>query len=187
GGATQTTTASDIYGLGALLYALLTGKPPFSGEDLLDTLTQVQHATPETPSSINPEVEPDLERVCLKCLEKEPERRYTNAEELARDLERYLRGEEVQARPAGLAERVGRWAKRDPTRATMLVMGLMLLGLVALAVRSYFEVRAGQAKHAHELARSAKERFELVGHAVRKTAKNPELRRLLSQPDGPQR
>jgi WD40 repeat protein len=128
------TTATDIYGLGTVLYALLTGRPPFQGETVLETLEQVKHCEPVSPRVRNRQVDRDLETICLKCLEKEPERRYRSAEAVAEELEHWLAGEPIEARPTGRLERVWRWSRRNSLVASlsMLVLLVTLGGLLGV-------------------------------------------------------
>ncbi|HTU22460.1 MAG TPA: serine/threonine-protein kinase, partial [Gemmataceae bacterium] len=130
------TTATDVYGLGTVLFALLTGQPPFRGETVLETLEQVRDREAEPPRLINPKVDRDLETICLKCLQKEPQRRYESAQALAEDLERWLRGEPIQARRIGWVRRMWRWCRRKPFLAALtgLWTGLALAFVVGLIV-----------------------------------------------------
>jgi eukaryotic-like serine/threonine-protein kinase len=118
---------ADVYALGAVLYYLLTGRPPFLGESLEETLNLVLHAEPVAPRLLTPAIPRDLETICLKCLEKEPQQRYGSAQALADDLHRWLRREPILARPSTPVERVIKWTKRKPVIAVL--SGLMALSL----------------------------------------------------------
>jgi WD40 repeat protein len=120
------STAVDIYGLGAILYQLLTGRPPFQGDNLLDVLLQARQAEPAPPRNLRPRVDRDLEAICLKCLEKQPSRRYGSAEALAVDLERFSDGRPITVRPAGALERAFKWAKRRPAVAALSAAVVLL-------------------------------------------------------------
>jgi hypothetical protein len=127
-----------VYALGAILYELLTGRAPFKAESSTATIQQVLTTEPAPPARLNPRVPRDLETICLKCLNKDPSRRYATAADLSADLGRFLRHEPIRARRVGLAGRAWRWAERHPGPAVMTgVLIITALVAVALIVRQW--------------------------------------------------
>ncbi|HEV3122187.1 MAG TPA: serine/threonine-protein kinase, partial [Isosphaeraceae bacterium] len=124
--------AADVYALGAILYDLLTGRPPFRAETAIRTMQQVISVEPVAPSRLQPGLDSDVETICLTCLQKDPEKRYKSAEALANDLRNYLEGKPIQARPVSAAERLWRWCKRNPVLAFLGASVLLLLSVVAV-------------------------------------------------------
>ena len=147
------TVAADVYSLGVILYERLTGQTPFPGENVLTLLRQVRESEPPRPSTIRPGLDRDLETVVLKCLDKEPSRRYPSAEALADDLGNWLAGRPITARPVGQAERLWRWCKRNPAVSglTAAVAASLLAGIV---VSSYFAVQASRKAFAESRERA---------------------------------
>jgi tetratricopeptide (TPR) repeat protein len=154
--------AADVYALGAVLYELLAGRPPFKAETPLDTILQVLQEEPVSPRLLNARAPRDLVTICLQCLRKEPAKRYASALDLADDLGRFLRGEPIRARPVGVVERGLKWTRRHPARAALGGMSAALvLGLVAgLFVWQHLRAQG-------ELAREHADRVEAEQKAER--------------------
>jgi len=148
--------ASDLYSLGAILYGLLTGRPPFQGTSAIQTLKMVVNTEPVPPSQLQPHLPRDLETICLKCLHKDPARRYVTAGDLADDLRWFLNGEPILARPVGPVERTWRWCVRNPTLASMAV------GLVAVVVSAFTVVVWQLNETTQALAREEQQRKQRV-------------------------
>ncbi len=140
----------DVYGIGAILYEMLVGRPPHYGSDAMQTILQVLTADPVAPRSLQPRVPRDLETICLKCLAKQPKRRYSTAAALAEDLDRMLTGRPILARPATRRERTFKWARRHPATSALITTGL--ISIVAAILGTTFHVSRLQ----RELNRSAR-------------------------------
>jgi serine/threonine-protein kinase len=195
--------AADVYALGAILYECLSGRPPFHGRSVVETLDQVRTQEPVPPSRLQPSVPLDLETICLKCLRKEPETRYASAAELAADLVRYERGEPITARPVGSIERFRRWCRRNPGWAAMwggiaalviLVAGGSLYAAISInaakqqadenariAVKNEEQAKRNEEK-AREFANSASEAYAtLIGEVQSQMRHKPALQDLRQQ------
>jgi serine/threonine-protein kinase len=164
---------TDVYALGAILYELLTGRPPFRAESASETERQLISREPAPPRRLNAKIPRDLETICLKCLRKDPDSRYATAEELADDLRRFIEGRPIVARPIGWPGRVRRWARREPATACFVAT---LIALVALAITAGFWVQGQRA-----ITRATDERQRHVINAA--LAQSNELRTLGHWPE----
>jgi serine/threonine protein kinase/WD40 repeat protein len=159
-----TTATSDLYSLGAILYHLLTGRAPFMAETLTQTLRLVIECEAVMPRLLNPNVPRDLETICIKCLEKEPARRYASAQELADELNRFLNDEPIRARPILPIAKLARWCRRKPTLAASSIIAIILLLVIAVG-SPIAAIRIDRERKAAETARLRAE------HAERETQK----------------
>ncbi len=151
------TAAADVYGLGTILFEALTGRPPFMAETAAATVIQVQQDEPVPPRRLQPTVPRDLETICLKCLHKDPARRFATAQDLADDLRRFRLGEPILTRPVGSAERALRWCRRKPVLAGLVAAVALLFGIVAIGGPVAAVRIARQRDRAEEHVRLARE------------------------------
>jgi tetratricopeptide (TPR) repeat protein len=175
---------TDVYALGAILYNLITGRPPFLADTSIQIIQQVLEQDPVSPRSLNPNVSRDLETICLKCLEKEPSRRYASAQAFAEDLERYLRGEPIQARKVGALGKTWRWSKRNPQLAAVSVTLLLVLiaAVVAGPIVAYaYRDMAQDALQAQEDAEAAEQREKIEANRAKALQQQAEQEAALSK------
>ena len=168
---------TDIYAIGAILYEMLTGRPPFKAATPIDTAMQVIHGEPVPPSQLQPKTPRDLETICLKCLQKEPKKRYASAQALADDLRRFLNEEPILARPIGVGERMVKWVRRRPAGAGL--MALLFLSLTTGMVISwwlYWGVRF-ERDRAEQFSQQYKEQYQDAQQARKQALEKAEAER----------
>lgn len=174
--------ATDIYAVGAILYDLLTGRPPFRADSPVETMRQVIESEPAPPRLLNARIDRDLETICLKCLAKDPRRRYDTAQELSDDLERYLNREPIHARRIGTVARVHRWTRRHPSLAAL--SGVFVLMFVLVAYFSLADAVDSAQFGAWQTAETARAELADLESHVLAMADNRELLSMLAQEPG---
>jgi serine/threonine-protein kinase len=166
------STASDVYGLGAILYAMLTGGPPFQGKDGAETAARVIEGNLVLPRRRNPQVDAELQAICLKCLHRDPDCRYGSADALANDLTRWLRGEPTLAGGPSAGKHVRFWARRHPFQVALAAIALGVIGVVG---SSFNQLRSSNQREAARLARDVDDKVRMVGRAIVRSARDPRL------------
>ena len=178
---------TDVYGLGAILYQMLTGRPPFRAASVLDTLEQVRTREPIPPSQFEPKLPRDLETIDLKCLQKDPAQRYDSAAALAEDLRRFLAGEPILARPVGTAERCWRWCRRNPRLAVLAGAVVMLLVAWAASATWLYRLALANEREALANARTAARNAEQAERNAEQARRNADEARQSADRRGPAR
>jgi tetratricopeptide (TPR) repeat protein len=180
GKAKELSPRTDVWALGVILYEALTGRPPFQAASVLDTLAQIRSQEPVPPSQLQPSVPRDLETICLKCLQKDPARRYASAQDLADDLGRFLAGKPILARPVGPWERAWRWCHRNPRVAILATaVGLLLVVVAGVSTAAAFwfaAARRAEAEGREKVEQGLRDSLAAVDRYYTQVSESPELK-----------